>query len=304
MESAEKPFRVRVHIMKVMVSGSTGFIGKHLVHALSMRGWDVHILARDDFNLGEEKFIDKLEGHKTLIHLAGAPIIRRWSEGYKKELYSSRIDTTHKISLAVRRMRVKPEVFISTSAVGIYKGERTYSENNAEYDQGFLGNLCRDWEHRAEQVSDLTRVVIFRMGVVLGRDGGALKKMYLPFYLGMGGVIGRGTQFVSWVHIDDVIAAYLYAIDNDGIFGVFNLTAPAPVNNREFVKTLGSVLRRPAVFPIPSSALRLIYGEGATVLTGGQKVVPTRLIESGFRFRFVDLRTALEDVFGKMQGGR
>jgi uncharacterized protein (TIGR01777 family) len=280
--------------MKIAITGANGFVGKHLQNIFNYA--DIVKIGRKEFGLNDAEFTKLLDGVEIIINLAGAPIINRWSEEYKKELYSSRIDTTKKIVEAIKSLENKPKLFISTSAVGRYDNKNIYSEDDKNFADDTLGNICKDWEDEALKASDDTRVVIYRFGIVLGRDGGALAKMITPFKLGLGGILGDGKQAFSWVHIDDLENAFKYAVDHEEVSGIYNLTAPKPTTNYEFTKTLGSVISRPTIFPVPAFVLKLIFGEGSTVLLDGQSVVPKRLIDSGFEFRFHDIQRALEDL--------
>ncbi len=280
----------------IAISGSTGFVGSHLSKALLNEGNDIIAITRKDFGLPASELAQKLEGTDALIHLAGAPIIKRWTNEHKKEIYHSRIDTTDKLVAVMKEMKSKPQAFISTSAIGIYADNKEHTEQSEDLNDGFMGRVCIDWEASARAAKPLTRVVIFRLGVVLGKGGGAMQPMLPLFKAGLGGKIGSGKQGFSWVHLDDVIAAYLFALRNEKLEGPFNLTAPEAVDNATFTKTLAKALHRPAMFPVPPFGLKLLYGEGAQALTSGSFVRPERLITNGFSFRFPKLKEALEDI--------
>ena len=286
--------------MNILMSGATGFVGSHLTRAFGDKGWNVIPLRREDLQLGDEDFLKKIGGAAVVINLAGASIAERWTEEYKKIMYSSRVDTTEKIVRALPKMNRKPGLFISTSAVGIYDTEGEHTDEDTHYADGFLGKLALDWEQAALKAGGLgVRTVIFRFGVVLGLDGGALQKMLIPFRMGLGGVIGHGKQPFSWVHIEDLIRAYTAVIENDTYQGIYNLTSPHPTTNAGLTKALGHALRKPAFMHIPAFAFRLQLGEGAKILLEGQRVLPKRLLESGFTFRFAEIEKALEDLVGK-----
>lgn len=283
--------------MNIVMSGSTGFVGRYLSDAFTDEGWTVIPLKREDFTLADDDFLRKCEGADAVVNLAGAPIVGRWTEEYKKTLMSSRLGTTRKIVNALKRMAVKPDVFISTSAVGIYSSEGVHTEDHSKYSKGFLGELALSWEAealKAEQAG--VRTVIFRFGIVLGRNGGALEKMLIPFKLGLGGILGDGKQAFSWIHIEDLKRAYFAAIGNKGFSGIYNLTAPHPVTNKGLTRALGSALNRPTLLKIPSFVLKAKYGEGAQAIMEGQRVVPKRLLESGFTFKFEKIEDALGDL--------
>lgn len=288
--------------MKIAMSGATGFVGGHLTRAFREKGWQVVPLVRDDFRDDESPLRSKIEGADVVISLAGAPVSSRWTKKHKKEMYESRIGTTGRIVTVLGKIGRKPELFISTSAVGIYDTKDTYSEENARYADDFLGRLAQDWEREALRARAFgIRTVVFRFGIVLGVDGGALRKMLIPFRLGLGGVIGDGTQPFSWVHIEDLIGAYFAVIDGKSYEGVYNLTAPNPTTNRGLAEALGRSLHRPAFMRVPAFVLKLQMGEGAGVLLKGQRVLPKRLLESGFKFRFTDIGEAIEDLVGRRE---
>jgi uncharacterized protein (TIGR01777 family) len=282
--------------LKIAMSGTTGFVGNNLSLALSAKGWEIIALGRQDFDLPSEQLAKKMEGAQVVINLAGAPIIKRWTKEYKQTLYDSRIIVTRKLVKACENMSTRPRLFISTSAIGYYAEEGTHTEEKHTPAQNFLGNLTREWEKEAAKAQELDiRTVIFRFGVVLGKDGGALKEMLLPFKLGIGGKIGDGRQPFSWIHMEDLIQAYFSAIDFPSYSGIYNLTSPNPTTNLGLTKALGKALFRPTFFRVPTCVLKFQYGEGARLLTGGQKVLPERLLESKFEFRFPTIDQALRD---------
>ena len=284
---------------KIAIIGGSGFVGTYMQPFFKAKGFDVVSLGREDMRKESAEIAKMFEGADILINLAGAPIIRRWSESYKKVLYESRILTTRKVVEAMRQMQKKPELFISTSAIGIYATDGPMSESDYIYGDNFLAKICKDWEAEAEQADDLTRVVIFRFGVVLGKGGGALSKMLPSFKLGIAGTIGDGSEPFSWVHIDDLLNAYLFIFSDVEMKGTFNLCSPHPVTNRELTKTLGKILHRPTVIPLPKFVLRFLFSEGATVLTEGQRVVPERLLKAGFEFKHSAIEEALREVLDK-----
>jgi len=278
--------------MNILVSGASGFIGKNLVQHLRKKGHKVSIIKHQDFLKPTSHIMQRLEGKDAVINLSGYPILKRWTSKNKALIYRSRVDTTQTIVDAIKRMDKKPSVFISTSAVGIYKSNRKNTEENPSFDKGFLARVCIDWENAAKSVPKDTRLVIFRLGLVLGR-GGALKQMIIPFRLGLGGKIGSGKQSFPWVHIDDVVAAYAYALENEKIKDAYNLVAPEYINNEAFSKALAKALKRPSFMTIPAFALKILFGKAATVLLSGQQVYPLKLIQDGFKFKYSDIQTAL-----------
>ena len=282
----------------VAIAGSSGFVGTNLKRVFESKGFKVLGIKRESLK-DTKKLISIIEEADILINLSGANIINRWTEKYKKLLRSSRLDTTNALVHAMSKTKNKPEIFISTSAVGIYKNDDCYNEENYEYEDDFLGNLCKDWEEAALKAKKLdVRTVIFRFGIVLG-DGGAMAKMLTPFKLGLGGTIGNGQQDFSFIHIDDLTNAYEHVYENSSCEGIYNLTAPRPSTNYKFTKALGKVLNRPTILPIPEFVFNLIFSEGAKVLTDGQCVTPKRLLDSGFEFKYKSIDEALTHLIKK-----
>jgi uncharacterized protein (TIGR01777 family) len=285
--------------MNIAMSGATGFVGGHLTKAFSEKGWKVIPLGRGDFR-EEEILLSKIGDADVVVNLAGASIAERWTEEYKKILYSSRIETTKKIVEAMRKGKKRPGLFISTSAVGIYDSRGTHTEASARYADNFLGKLAFDWEQAALGAKDAgIRTVIFRFGLVLGPDGGVIQKMLLPFKMGLGGTIGDGRQAFSWVHVEDLVRAYFAVIENKDFEGIYNLTAPNPTTNKGLTRVLAHALHKPAVMRIPFFVMKLQLGEGANALMEGESVFPERLLESGFAFRFTEIEEAIEDLVRK-----
>jgi len=279
----------------IAITGSSGFVGTNLKDAFIKKGFKVISIKRDELqNLN--KLIAIVEQSNIVINLAGANIINRWTKTYKKLLLSSRIDTTKALVKAMSEAKTKPKLFISTSAVGIYKNDKVYDEENFGYEEDFLANLCKTWEAEALKAKKLNiRTAIFRFGIVLGK-GGALGKMLTPFKLGLGGTIGDGKQAFPFIHIKDLLSAYFHIFNYKDLEGVYNLTAPSITSNKGLTKALGKALKRPTVLPIPSFVLDLIFSEGAKVLTQGQKVVPKRLLDSGFVFKYKTIDDAISNL--------
>ena len=282
---------------KIAISGATGFVGSHLVRAIHKHGWESIPLGRSEFKLSTDELAKHMDGVDVVVNLSGAPVTGRWTEEYKKTIYESRVHVTKKLVNACSKMKTKPVLFISTSAIGYYlAGDTVHTEDNHVQADDFLGNLARDWEGEALKAKEAgIRTVIFRFGVVLGRNGGALKQMIVPFKLGMGGTIGDGSQAFSWVHIQDLIRAYEKVMDETSCDGVYNLTSPNPSTNKELTETLGKALGRPTILRIPKFIIRMQMGEGAHVLMEGQKVLPKRLLDSGFTFLFSDIEKAAKN---------
>jgi len=267
--------------VRVGVTGASGLIGTRLVAALRQRGDAATELSRLP---GPEQ----LAGHDAVVHLAGEPVAQRWSDQAKQEIERSRVEGTRALVAAMS----SGQTLVSASAVGYYgpRGDERVPESEPAGDD-FLARVCVGWEREAQAFSG--RAVQIRTGVVLDKSGGALKKMLLPFRLGVGGPVAGGKQWMPWIHIDDVVGIYLKALDDASWTGPYNAAAPEPVTNREFSKELGRALHRPAFAPVPSFALHLLYGEMAEIVTTGQRAVPQRALAGGYEFRQPDLPAAL-----------
>ena len=294
--------------MRVAVTGATGLIGSRVVAALRERGDEVTILTRDPARAGEGVAwrdpagepapAEALAGRDGVIHLAGENVGRRWTAKAKSAIHDSRVRGTRNLVEGLRAAEPRPRVLVSQSAVGFYggRGDEPVEESEPPGDD-FLAQVTVGWEEEAQAAEQLgVRVVRTRTGIVLAPDGGALKRMLPPFKLGLGGPVGSGRQYMPWIHIDDVVGALLFCLDTEAASGPVNVTAPEPVPNREFAKTLGRVLGRPAVLPLPAAVLKLALGEMSLVVTTGQRAVPARLTELGYRFRHPELEAALRDV--------
>jgi uncharacterized protein (TIGR01777 family) len=294
------------------VTGASGLIGSRLVRALQARGDEVTVLSRNPGRAARDLGVTALpweplrspapaaalEGRDAVVHLAGENVAQRWSSKAQEAIRASRDTGTRNLVEGLRAADARPAVLVSSSAVGYYGagGDEVLDESHPPGDD-FLAGVCVAWEREAERASELgMRVVRIRTGVVLDRRGGALAKMLPPFRAGVGGPVAGGRQYMPWIHADDVVGLYLAAIDGDGWSGPVNASAPEPVTNAEFSRALGRALRRPAVFPVPGAALRLLYGDMAEIVTEGQRAVPRRALEHGYRFAHPDLDEALRDA--------
>ena len=297
--------------MNVLITGGTGFIGKVLCKRLLVEGHSLFILTRRPETVtGQGKAISQLSelpesGDASridaVINLAGEPIAnKRWSAKQKELIISSRLDTTRMLIDYFKEVTHSPSVFISGSAIGYYGTGVSNEELNegAAGDDSFSSKLCQQWESKALEAQDLgIRTCLLRTGIVLGKDGGALSKMLLPFKLGLGGRIGCGDQWMPWIHVDDLVSIILHCIDNESLSGPVNGTAPSPVTNGAFSRELARALRRPALFPLPAFVVRLLMGEmGEELLLSGKKIVPEKLLHSGFNFHYDSLQAALRNI--------
>ena len=270
--------------MKVAMSGASGFVA----NALKQKFPDYVVIERGD---DVETITQKLVGVHAVFNLAGAPIVAKWDEAYKKVLFSSRIETTKKLVEAINQSEVLH--FISTSAVGIYPNDVSCDEETHKFSEDFLGQLALAWEYEAQKCNK--RTTILRFGVVLGRDGGALEKMLPAFKMGLGGIIGNGRMVTSWIDIDDLVSIYAFVLDQK-CEGIFNATSPEPLSNYKFTKILGKVLHRPTFIPVPSFIIKMLFGEGSTVLLDSKEAYPKALLSKGFVFQYPTLQRSLSKI--------
>lgn len=297
--------------MKILISGASGLVGTHLIPTILAKGHEIYRLVRktpqnsDEIQWNADKGFaeseqSKLENFDAVVHLAGDNVASEsWSEAKKKKIRESRVVGTKVLIDALKKTRNSPKHFVSASAIGFYgnRGDEILTEESAK-GRGFFPEVCSAWEAEAERAKEFgARVVCLRIGVVLATDGGALEKMLTPFKLGVGGVIGSGKQWMSWIALDDLIKLFHFALENENLHGAFNAVSPNPVTNQEFTKTLGSVLNRPTIVPIPEFGIKLLFGEmGKTLLLEGTRVLPKRLEDEGFEFQFTRLDEALKHV--------
>ncbi|MBP7332817.1 MAG: TIGR01777 family oxidoreductase [Firmicutes bacterium] len=306
--------------MNVLIFGGTGFVGRNLTDELLANGYQVSVVTRNRQktanslrsgvkliewdNISPLSFVCELPETDAVINLAGESIgNRRWSASVKQEILASRIRTIGAIVTAINKRTIQPKVLISASAVGYY-GPRQDDEitESAAAGQDFLAQVCRDWENEAYKVqSGLSRVATIRIGVVLG-DEGALNRMAMPFKFYIGGPLGTGNQWLSWIHIQDLTNMIRFIIEHPELIGPINATAPEAVRMRDFCKVLGEVLRRPSWLPVPEIMLKLALGQMAEMLLHGQRAVPEKILGAGFRFKFPNLRSALEGAMDNRNG--
>ncbi len=278
--------------MKVVVTGGSGFIGRAIAERLRASGHTVSAVSMRT-PPGPETFL----GCDAVVHLAGEPVAQRWTAAAKERIVNSRVQGTRTLVAALRQQ--PPAVLISASAIGYYgsRGDEVLTEDSPPASD-FLGQVAVAWEHEARAAEQFgARVVTPRIGVVLGRGGGALPKMALPFRFGVGGRLGDGKQWTSWIHLDDLVALVEFSIATTAIRGAVNAVAPNPVTNAGFTRELAAALHRPAMFPVPAAALKLLLGEMSQVVLASQRVVPEAALRAGFQFRFKDVGEALRQIF-------
>lgn len=294
--------------MKVLITGATGLVGKRLQESLTSGGHEMLLASRAepqseayirwDANTGFTE-PERLEGLDAVVHLAGESVFGlRWSDEKKKAIMESRVNGTRSLVEALAKLKNRPKVLVSASAIGFYgsRGDEELTESSAAGDNTFLAEVARAWESEARRAEDAgIRTVLLRVGMVLSRDGGALATMLTPFKLGVGGVVGSGKQWMSWIEVDDLVEVINFVIENENIRGAVNACAPNPVTNEQFTKTLGDVLYRPTFLPLPEFAVAMVLGEmGDELLLSSERVIPKRLMDAGFEFRYPELKPALE----------
>lgn len=297
--------------MKILISGATGLVGHALAPVLTAAGHEVFKLVRTAPTTASEIRWDaesgflaadlaRLEGFDAVVHLAGDNVAsENWSDEKKRRIRESRTVGTKVLVDALKKCAQPPKVFVSASATGFY-GNRGAEELNEDSDagSGFLPDVCKEWEAEIRKASDFgARVVMLRIGIVLSKEGGALEKMLTPFKFGVGGVVGSGEQYMSWISIEDLVRVIVFAVENESVRGPVNATAPEPVTNEEFTKALGEALNRPTIIPVPEFAIKMLYGEmGEALVLGGNRVLPKRLEAAGFKFENTDIRKTLRKV--------
>jgi uncharacterized protein (TIGR01777 family) len=296
--------------MYILITGGTGFIGSALTKKLIEQGHHVSVLSRNPDSvithcgpnveaLSQLKQIKEDACYDIFINLAGAPIFGGyWTDERKKIIRESRIGLTEELVTCIARITVKPKLLISGSAIGYYgdQGDTVLTEQSKAVTD-FSHGLCADWETAANKAELFgVRVCLIRTGLVLGRDGGLLRRLLLPFRLGLGGPIGNGKQWMSWIHRDDWISMAMMMITDSSMHGVYNATAPNPATNSEFTKALAHCLKRPALLPAPSWLLKVVLGEMSELVLGSQRVMPERLLEHGFAFQYNDITSAIANL--------
>jgi uncharacterized protein (TIGR01777 family) len=300
----------------LLVTGASGFVGSRLCSSAAEKGHGVIALSRTpDTAAALLPHAERVEAWRpdaelvpssalsdigAVVHLAGETIGERWNPDKKRRIRESRVNSTSRLVESLSKVETKPEVLVCASAMGFYgeSGDTEFTEDSPPGND-FLAEVCQDWELEAQRAEALgIRVVRVRLGHVLGKGGGLLQTMLPPFYMGLGGRLGSGTQWMSWIHIDDVAGIILYAIENQQVNGPLNATAPTPVRNIEFTKTLGRVIRRPTLFPVPTFALKLRFGEFTDFVLMSQRVLPEKTLSIGYEFRYGDLESALRESLG------
>lgn len=304
--------------MKVLITGGTGFVGKALVRKLISKGYEVNLLTRDPRKV-ESIFGESVKGYhwdvsaelidtdslkdiSIIFHLAGESIADgRWTDSKKRRILESRINSTQLLLKTIDENNFKVDTIVSSAAIGIYgdRAQEILSESSS-YGDDYLSNVCLKWEAEVCKAEGLgIRFISLRTGIVLEKDGGALMKMLFPFKMGVGGNLASGKQYMSWIHREDLVEMFLWAAENKDAHGSYNAVSPEPVTNAVFTKTLGNVLNRPTLFPVPSFILKAIFGEMSSILLDSQRVIPQRFIDRGFKFKYNKLESALSAILLK-----
>lgn len=276
------------------MAGASGLIGTYLTGFLNE--YDLLKISRHDFQLNDQAFADKYKGADIIINMSGAPVIKRWNKRNRKEILNSRILTTRKLGSIMDLHPEKERFYLSGSAIGIYDDKVIHSEASSAWGQGFMTEIVQKWEAEVHKLkSSKIKVCILRTGVVLAAEGGMIARLLPIFSIGLGARIGKGKQYFSWIHIEDLARAIVFLIEKESE-GIYNMTAPGFCSNKEFTASLGLKLGKPARLMIPKILFMLIYGRAAAIVTGGQAVIPERLTKDGFCFTYPYIDQALEDI--------
>lgn len=283
--------------MKIAISGANGYIATNLIRELKAAG---HIIITIDRKVLYDMpaLTEILSRTDVVINLAGSSILRRWTQTNKAEILTSRTETTRNIVKVINQLPLwkRPKTFISASAIGIYSPDLYHTEESNSFSDDFIGGVVKQWENSSAELTDSVRKIIFRLGLVLGNEAKTMKQLMPVFKLGLGGRIGSGKQPFSFVHIIDVTRAFLWAIQNSEGNGIYNLVAPQNITNAQFTRELSKILHKPAFFAVPEFALKIIYGEAASLLLQSPIVSPERLINSGFKFNYPDIQSCLAEI--------
>ena len=295
--------------MNILITGGTGFIGSTITKFFLQQNNYITILSRGRSKvLKPVRVIESINQINTnekiniIINLAGSSINKKWNKTYKEILISSRVEVTKSLITLIKALKEKPDLLISASAIGYYGTQNNkYLDETSSYIDDFTHELCNLWELEAQKAQELgVRTCITRLGVVLGKNGGVLEKILPLFKLGLGGNIGSGKQFFSWIHLDDVIGIFNFLISNKEQKGIYNLTSPSPTTNSQFTKALSRTLKRPDFFTVPSFLIKMVFGEmGDKLLLNGSAVYPKKLLDNGYEFKFKTIESALKNITDK-----
>jgi len=289
--------------MKIKLTGSNGYIGQLISTDLQKKGHAVSGINRDLLYDPSSSLQEELRNTDVVINLAGAPILQRWTKKNKETIYNSRVVTTHNLVKAIIELpeSERPGKVISASAIGIYKSGDSHTEESINFDEGFVGKVVKDWEHELTALPGSVPTIIFRLGVVFGKESQTIKNMLLPFKLGLGGKIGSGEQAFPFIHEQDVVNAFVWATETLETSDTFNLTAPELISNKEFTRNFARQVNRPAFFTIPTFALKMLFGKAASLLTESPQVSSTKMQKAGFHFEYPTIKDTLQNIIVKSQ---
>jgi uncharacterized protein (TIGR01777 family) len=287
--------------MKIKLTGSNGYIGRLISSELLKKGHAVSGINRDLLYGASTNLQKELRNTDVIINLAGAPILQRWTAENKKNIYNSRVVTTHNLVKAIIELpeNERPKKVVSASAIGLYKSGDSHTEESTNFDDGFVGEVVKDWEQELRFLPMNVPTIVFRLGIVFGKEAKTIQNMLLPFKLGLGGKIGSGEQAFPFIHEQDVVNAFVWATETLETSDTFNLTAPQSISNEEFTQTFARQLKRPAFFTIPAFALKLVFGKAAQLLTQSPKVSSRKLLNAGFNFEYPTIEATLQNIIAK-----
>lgn len=287
--------------MKIKLTGSNGYIGRLISSELLKKGHAVSGINRNLLYGASTNLQKELRNADVIINLAGAPILQRWTAENKKNIYNSRVVTTHNLVKAIIELpeNERPKKVVSASAIGLYKSGDSHTEESTNFDDGFVGEVVKDWENELRVLPRNVPTIVFRLGIVFGKEAKTIHNMLLPFKLGLGGKIGSGEQAFPFIHEQDVVNAFVWATETLETSDTFNLTAPESISNKEFTQTFARQLKRPAFFTIPAFALKLVFGKAAQLLTQSPNVSSRKLLNAGFNFEYPTIKATLQNIIAK-----
>jgi uncharacterized protein (TIGR01777 family) len=284
--------------MKIKISGMSGYLGTLISDELITRGHQVESIPRS-LLFGEISLLKKhIEGADIIIHLSGSPILTRWSQKKRKEIYDSRVQSTKNLVEAIKMLEPgkRPRKFIQASAIGIYKPGKIHNEDSADFEAGFIGQVATDWEKASTTLPEDVNRIVFRIGLVIGKEAKTITNLLLPFKLGLGATIGSGKQYFPFIHENDLARAFVWAVNQYSQNGIFNLTSPVLITNKQFTRSFAKSVNRNAFFIIPEFAIKLVLGEASVLLTDIPGAVPSKLLEEGFEFQYPEIEKALKNI--------
>ncbi len=283
--------------MKIAISGSNGYIARNLIPQLEAASHTIIRITRSELS-NIDRLTKILSDTSVVINLAGAPILKRWTRRNKNEILHSRSDSTQNIVHAINQLSDghRPDLFISASAIGIYTPNKVHTEKSTSFSNDFISEVVKNWENASENLNSDVRKIIFRIGLILGKDSKTIQNLVPVMKLGLGGKIGTGNQPFPFIHINDVVKAFCWSIDNQYAQGIYNLVAPENIDNKTFTKKIAQSLKRPSIFSVPAFILKTVLGEASTLLLNSPQIFPERLLKEGFKFSFPDIYSTIEEI--------